>query len=431
MGPAEVATDACQVSCYKYGGSSSPYSILTRHGMAMNSLDGMTLFRFAHMYKDASAGGMESYLHSLNTKLCERNELSIIQLYLSKEERPIREEVIGKGRVLWVPSKIVTRSDASLHLKNAIRKILQRPHRSEFIIHHERLLSLLQKNKPNLGVFHWISLDSKPIIDYFLSRQIPYVFINHFANSKFHKKIVKRQTFGCSAFGGVSSIGVPKEIQSKYTNLSDAIDTEFFHPNHSSKHIGYANRTILLHPSRLLKEKGHIDSLKVLKKLIKDGHDLLLIFAGRQDDRRYMAELKSLIKKHHIEEHILLTGELDKVELRNWYSTADIIILPSYSEGLGRVLLEAQAMLKPVVAYETGGVGEAIKSNVTGILVNCGDIEDMYQSISRLIKNKNRRIHMGKEGRSFVKRNFSLESLTEKHEQFYMNTLNGFKSVPK
>ena len=99
------------------------------------------------------------------------------------------------------------------------------------------------------------------------------------------------------------------------------------------------------------------------------------------------------------------------------------MVLPSNSEGLGRVLIEAQAMKKPVVAYSSGGISEALLHGETGFLVKTGDVDALAERISFLLENRTERLCMGEHGRAFVSRKFSISALVRRHEAFYLNTI--------
>jgi len=129
------------------------------------------------------------------------------------------------------------------------------------------------------------------------------------------------------------------------------------------------------------------------------------------------------VSEERLETHVLFEGELASEELRNWYAASTVVVLPSYSEGLGKVLLEAQAMERPAIAYDTGGVREAIRHSETGYLVKKGDIKGLASRLKELINDPDKRCEMGKQGRKFVDVKFSMESLAMRHEEFYANVL--------
>ena len=122
-------------------------------------------------------------------------------------------------------------------------------------------------------------------------------------------------------------------------------------------------------------------------------------------------------------DRVLFLGELTSEELRNWYAECDVVVLPSSSEGLGRVLLEAQAMAKPVIAYESGGMPDALVANQTGFLVKPGDCDELSERLKYLLDNPALRFAMGKAGRIFVSKAFSIPALVARHEKFYSTAL--------
>jgi glycosyltransferase involved in cell wall biosynthesis len=108
-----------------------------------------------------------------------------------------------------------------------------------------------------------------------------------------------------------------------------------------------------------------------------------------------------------------------------------LVVLPSYSEGLPRIVLEAQAMKKPVVAYDSGGTGKAILANETGFLEKTGDVRALADKINFLLQNEAERMRIGQRGREFVSRKFSLSALVQRHEAFYLKALSSARAGSK
>jgi glycosyltransferase involved in cell wall biosynthesis len=105
------------------------------------------------------------------------------------------------------------------------------------------------------------------------------------------------------------------------------------------------------------------------------------------------------------------------------YAKSSVVVMPTYGEGLGRVLLEAQSMELPVIAYNTGGVPDAVLPGKTGYLVKKGDAEQLADRIETLMKDKEKRIKMGQEGRKLIMEKFSLTRLAERHENWYLRAM--------
>lgn len=78
-------------------------------------------------------------------------------------------------------------------------------------------------------------------------------------------------------------------------------------------------------------------------------------FVGRGADAK---RLQAFIHSRGLENHVTLAGPCSHAELRSWYQAADVIVLPSYSEGIPNVLREALACGRPFIATEVGGIPE-------------------------------------------------------------------------
>lgn len=112
-------------------------------------------------------------------------------------------------------------------------------------------------------------------------------------------------------------------------------------------------------------------------------------------------------------------------EVCEWMNRASLVCVPSVTrrsgeeEGFGMVCAEAQAVGKPVVAFDSGGISEIVSHGRTGFLVPERDWRALAESILLLMRNPELRKRFGMSGRELVLREFDLERCTKRLEGFY------------
>jgi glycosyltransferase involved in cell wall biosynthesis len=416
------------------------------------NLDGITLLRYAHIYRNRTSGGAEQYLKQLNDGLLAKNRMTILQMHLVGSDSAcsavqVEVEKRGRGQIIWIPvcSHTEERSVRSLPRRLRVlsasstlatstdrRPVLSTVRRAlgnscghllySAMILSEGLADLLDKYIVDLIALHWLSYDVGTLVSTAARRRIPYVIIHHFDNGRLSSARTRRLVKKAAAVGGVSNRNVPPELMDRYVNLSDAVDPDFFSPSQSTPMTRPEGFVVLL-TSRIVAGKGHADLLLAVKCLVKTGANLSVVFAGAVESESLMAELEKKASLWGLRDRVLFLGELTSEGLRDWYAGSDVVVLPSSSEGLGRVLLEAQAMGKPVIAYDSGGMPDALVANKTGFLVKTGDHAALGERLKHLIDNPGQRFAMGESGRKFVLKNFSISALIQRHEQLYSRVL--------
>lgn len=415
-------------------------------------LDGVTMLRFAHASK--SAGGVEQEIELLNRILLERNKMTIIQMFsvINDDELDEKIERIGQGELIWVPM-LERELDLERYSKNWVKGLLSKLKNAYifkyYIIYNpifsiffkyfirekdsvyfcretvrEKTRKLFRRYNIDLVMLHSLSgSDSTEIINEAKEKCIPYAIQHHFNNIILKRPIIKAKMLSASAVGGVSHIGVPGYLKQRFVNLSSGIDTEFFKPdNAKALHLDFEEPIAFL-PSRIVPGKGHEDLIRAAVQLKREGIQIKVVFAGRYDSPQFGEKLKKLINQLMITDDVMFIGLLTLKELRDWYAVSKVVVLPSYTEGLPRVLLEAQAMQIPPVAYNVGGVSEAMKTGETGFIVRKGNVRGLAAKLKELLTDDHRRIQMGEMGRRFVERQFSLAALAKRHEKFYLDVI--------
>lgn len=161
---------------------------------------------------------------------------------------------------------------------------------------------------------------------------------------------------------------------------------------------------VVLFASRLIWSKGLSDLIEAKKKLAVKGVYFELQVAGIivKNDPDSIPE--SIIKKWSDSNEITWLGQRDDV--RQLIERANIVALPSvYAEGVPRILIEAAAIGRPCIAYDTGGCSSIIINNVTGYIVD-KDLNDLVCKLEMLINNKQLRLDFGINARDRVKTRF-------------------------
>lgn len=108
-------------------------------------------------------------------------------------------------------------------------------------------------------------------------------------------------------------------------------------------------------------------------------------------------------------ELVVFTGRLPPEEVRDIVKDSYAFVLSSLSEGLPRVLLEAMALAKPVIATNVGGIPEIVRDGENGLLMEPKDIPGLAEKIEYLVANPVLAQKMGEAGRLFAQENFSNE----------------------
>ncbi|MDI6807244.1 MAG: glycosyltransferase family 4 protein, partial [Candidatus Aenigmarchaeota archaeon] len=149
----------------------------------------------------------------------------------------------------------------------------------------------------------------------------------------------------------------------------------------------------------------------------KESYRIKLIIVGK--DKTYEKYLEYLIDKYKVRKKVELLGKIPFFKLPEFYSAADLFVLPSLSEGLPKVVLEALACGTPIVATAVSGIPEIIEHEKTGLLVPPTDYLALVNAIKYAIENENGMKKMAKRGRKFIIKNFSWKKAAHTSIEIY------------
>ncbi len=163
----------------------------------------------------------------------------------------------------------------------------------------------------------------------------------------------------------------------------------------------------------LLPIKGPIHLLKAMEDVWQNHDDAALVFIGKGDlDVDLRAEAMKMSANGRVN---FLGWRSDIDEIMPLF---DIFVLPSLNEGMGRVLVEAMAAGKPIVASNVGGIPDLVQHGYNGLLVPPGDEKALAAAIRQLIDDPDKAKVMGQRGRELCHQ-FSVESMVEKIDALY------------
>lgn len=129
---------------------------------------------------------------------------------------------------------------------------------------------------------------------------------------------------------------------------------------------------------RLSEEKGQMLLLEAVARVAAKGIPIELILVG---DGPLRAELEKLIQGYRLDSHVRITGWISNHDVRKEIVNARALVLPSFSEGLPVVIMEAMALRRPVLATYIAGIPELIHSGENGWLFPAGSLEDLMDAL--------------------------------------------------
>ncbi|WP_163381589.1 glycosyltransferase family 4 protein [Cyclobacterium sp. SYSU L10401] len=222
-----------------------------------------------------------------------------------------------------------------------------------------------------------------------------------------------------------------KDISLCIKILPMGVNTRFFNSPNFPKTQGSQDRQRfrMICVGRLISLKGADRALDILEILIKKfglkNVDLVIIGEGP-----LRLKLEQVILEKRLKRNVHLLGARSQIEIKEELAGADLFIYPGRrevetgrAEAQGLVILEAQAMGLPIVAFDVGGISEGIQNNETGILVPPEDIDEFANCVTKLLLNPDQRKEMGKKAREFVVANFDIEILGQRLLDIYEEVL--------
>lgn len=225
-----------------------------------------------------------------------------------------------------------------------------------------------------------------------------------------------RGLFPVSRFSAkiVSSIGIAKK---RICVIPNGVDPQRF--RFEAPHPGVNKVLKLLTVARLDLHKGHDIVLEAIAILKKEGLTLNYIVAGQGEEE---LRLRDKVRMLGLQNQVEFAGFIPDSELPDVYAEADIFVMASRQipgrldliEGFGIALLEASASGLPVVAGDSGGIGDAVRDGKTGFLVNPNKPEEIARVIKFLLDDVDRARQLGEEGRRWVETQMSWECVAEK-----------------
>ncbi len=164
--------------------------------------------------------------------------------------------------------------------------------------------------------------------------------------------------------------------------------------------------------ARLDPEKGHLVLLESAGRLAREGIDFELELIG---DGAMRPEIERRISSLGLERHVRLVGWLGSEQIRQHLVASRIFVLPSFSEGLPVVFMEALAIGRPVIATYMAGIPELIVNGENGWLVPASDVDELARALREALATPTAELErMGKHGRERVCAQHSVS--TEAHK---------------
>ena len=212
----------------------------------------------------------------------------------------------------------------------------------------------------------------------------------------------------------------------KLVCIPNGVDVERFAPLKYSEHHGAQNICFV---GRLVKQKGLEFLIKAMGVVVAQEKDVTLLIVGSGEQRVYLEDLCRRLK---LDDHVAFVGGQEDVLF--YYHQSWMVILPSESEGMSNVLLEAMACALPIVATDIGGnvelVGKRKKEMIparggryficeNGILIPPQDVDALAEAIVHLLRNRDLSKSMGCSARKKVEESYSSNHVMSQYTSLY------------
>jgi glycosyltransferase involved in cell wall biosynthesis len=319
------------------------------------------------------------------------------------------QEILDHGFRL-IPLEHLKRETRSLNELRAIRE-LRAIYRDEHpdIVHHVALKPILYGNIAALGLPLKI-VNAFAGLGYLESSKSPKAMILRTMIWNTMRFLLNRrssftilQNFEDRDFA-VNNLGLSSE--NTEVIMGSGVDLELFRPS-----LQPSGAPIVMLPSRLLWNKGVAEFVAAAELLVSTGIHARFVLVGDTDEGSPSAIPRSQLAEWNDSGSIEWWGKMSNMQ--EVLPRASIICLPSYREGIPKVLIEAAACGRPIVTTDVPGCRDVVQHYVNGMLVPPNNVDVLALTIRVLLGNSDLRARMGDAGRK-VAAHFSQDVVIEK-----------------
>lgn len=192
------------------------------------------------------------------------------------------------------------------------------------------------------------------------------------------------------------------------------------------KNVSFGSGKIVFFVGRLVKEKGVQVLLEAAPQIIAAEPEVRFFIAGKGPMEE---QLKAQAKSLKIESWVSFLGYISEEQKITLLKQAQVAVFPSLYEPFGIVVLEAMAAGVPVVAADTGGMGEIISHGISGLKVWPGDAQSLAVNILKVLQDRELAKNLSTNALVVVKDQYNWEKIAEKTKEVYLEILDEYRQV--
>lgn len=176
----------------------------------------------------------------------------------------------------------------------------------------------------------------------------------------------------------------------------------------------FDGKFLVIHAANMLKHKGFDVTIEAAKQLKERAPDVQICLLGDGPERSTLEMQAQGLTN--------VSFEGKQSNMGDWFAAADLQVHPSYSEGLGSVILEGMCAGLPVIGSKAGGIPDIIEHNVNGLLVDPGNASQLADAIEKIARDEALRTRFIAKGQETLKL-FDIQHTASQYEAVYENIL--------
>lgn len=349
-------------------------------------------------------------LHIFSSKAVGGAEKKTIFLADSLQKSGLSENIMGvtEGTYMFEES-----------LKNNLKTVNFKARGSLDFIGISRLIKIIKKYKIDIVHVHQGKLYWQALIARFFCPRTKIIFhrrqdTRHGFFSRLHYRfadavitVSKAVADGLKKYEKVS----PDKMYVVYNGLNfDKFDTNADYGD-IVKTYGLQGKTVIGTAAAIVdfNGKGQPFLIEAAKKLRSDYPDLRYLIVGGGEG---IEKQKEYAKSLNVEDIVFFTGHQEQVQ--KFILAMDIFCLLSWdTEGVGNVIIEAEALQKPVIGTDIGGIPETFIAGKTGLLIKPSDVNETVEAIKTFVDDPQKAKQFAKAGKEFVEANFTVSNMVK------------------